>query len=211
MTYEYLSANWEGIALIIFFGAMLAGASIFTIRNARRERAKAREEAENKKHEGEYRVIRTKDKTYWVQQFVFDYPDKQYYPPNDPNGGNAYFTCWHWKFLSGYSYKISAIQYLERAMQADVSDAKRKAMEDAIECERRENLKVVEMVDYKITDAEYLALLKDRNVFRARGLQCNPLSEAHAIQMPRTDADTPPKLNYLDDGTLPPMGGFHDI
>ena len=96
-------------------------------------------------------------------------------------------------------------------MQADVSDAKRKAMEDAIECERRENLKVVEMVDYKITDAEYLALLKDRNVFRARGLQCNPLSEAHAIQMPRTDADTPPKLNYLDDGTLPPMGGFHDI
>lgn len=47
-------------------------------------------------------------------------------------------------------------------MQADVSDAKRKAMEDAIERERRENLKVAEIVDYKITDTEYLALLKDR-------------------------------------------------
>ena len=128
-----------------------------------RERDKAREEAENKKREGSYRVIRTKDKTYWVQQFVFDYPDKQYYPPNDTSGGNAYFKCWHWKFLSGYSYKISAIQYLERAMQADVSDAKRKAMEDAIERERRENLKVAEIVDYKITDTEYLALLKDRS------------------------------------------------
>ena len=105
---------------------------------------------------------RTKDKMYWVQQFVFDYPDKQYYPPNDPSGGNAYFKCWHWQFLSGYSYKISAIQYLERAIASDVSDAKRKAREDAIEKDRRDNLAVAEVVDYKITDAEYLALLKDR-------------------------------------------------
>ena len=162
MTYEYAYANWESIAFVIVFGAMFIGATIFGIRDTRRERAKAREAAENKKHEGEYRVIRTKDKMYWVQQFVFDYPDKQYYPPNDHSGGNAYFKCWHWKFLSGYSYKISAIQYLERAMQADVSDAKRKAMEDAIERERLENLKVAEIVDYKITDTEYLALLKDR-------------------------------------------------
>lgn len=162
MTYEYLSANWESIAFVIFFGTMFIGATIFTIKDARKERAKAREEAENKKHEGEYRIIRAKDKMYWVQQFVFDYPDKQYYPPNDASGGNAYFKCWHWKFLSGYSYKISAIQYLERAMRADVSDAKRKAMEDAVERERRENLKVTEIVDYKITDTEYLALLKDR-------------------------------------------------
>lgn len=81
MTYEYLYANWESIAFVIVFGAMFIGATIFGIRDTRRERAKAREEAENKKREGEYRVIRTKDKMYWVQQFVFDYPDKQYYPP----------------------------------------------------------------------------------------------------------------------------------
>lgn len=132
------------------------------IKDVRKELAKARVEAENKKHEGEYRVIRTKDKMYRVQQFVFDYPDKKYYPPNDPRGGNDYFKCWHWKFLAGYSYKISAIQYLERAIATDVSDAKRKAMEDAIEKDRRDNLEVVEVVDYKITDAEYLTLLKDR-------------------------------------------------
>lgn len=160
--YNYLYENWEAIAAIIFFGAMIMGAAIITVKDVRKKRAKAREEAENKKHEGEYRVIRTKDKTYWVQQFVFDYPDKQYYPPNDPSGGNAYFKCWHWKFLSGYSYRISAIQYLERAIASDVSDAKRKAMEDAIEKDRRDNLAVAEVVDYKITDAEYLALLKDR-------------------------------------------------
>lgn len=163
MLYEYaINADWEHIAFVIFYGAMFVGAAVIGIRDVLRKRAKAREEAENKKHEGEYRIIRTKDKMYWVQQFVFDYPDKQYYLPNDPSGGNAYFKCWHWKFLSGYSYKISAIQYLERAMQADVSDAKRKAMEDSIEHERRENLKVAEIVDYKITDTEYLALLKDR-------------------------------------------------
>ena len=185
--YSYLQENWEIIAAIIFFGAMIIGSTIITIRDVRKELAKARAEAENKKHEGEYRVIRTKDKTYWVQQFVFDYPDRQYYPPNDPSGGNDYFKCWHWKFLSGYSYKISAIQYLERAIAADVSAAKRKAMEDAIEKDRRDNLAVAEVVDYKITDTEYLALLKDRN------------------------ADTPPMRNYLDDDPLPPMGGFHDM
>lgn len=162
MMYNYLQENWEGIAMFVFVCAMLLGASIFTIKDIRKCRAKARIEAENKKHEGEYRVIRTKDKMYWVQQFVFDYPDKQYYPPNDPSGGNAYFKCWHWKFLSGYSYKISAIQYLERAIASDVSDAKRKARADAIEKDRRDNLAVEEVVDYKITDAEYLALLKDR-------------------------------------------------
>lgn len=126
------------------------------VRDVRNELAKAMVEAENKKHEGEYRVIRTKDKMYWVQQFVFDYPDKQYYPPN------VYFKCWHWKFLSGYSHKISAIQYLERAIASDVASAKSKAMKDAIEKDRRANLAVEEVVDYKITDAEYLALLKDR-------------------------------------------------
>ena len=160
--YNYLQENWEGIAMFVFCCAMLLGGFIFAIKDIRKSRMKARLEAENKKHEGEYRVIRTKDKMYWVQQFVFDYPDKQYYPPNDPSGGNAYFKCWHWKFLSGYSYKISAIQYLERAIASDVSDAKRKAREDAIEKDRRDNLAVAEVVDYKITDAEYLALLKDR-------------------------------------------------
>lgn len=160
--YNYLQENWEFIAAVIFFGALIIGSTIITVRDVRKELAKASVEEENKKHEGEYRVIRTKDKMYWVQQFVFDYPDKQYYPPNDPSGGNAYFKCWHWKFLSGYSYKISAIQYLERAIASDVSDAKRKAREDAIEKDRRDNLAVAEVVDYKITDAEYLALLKDR-------------------------------------------------
>lgn len=141
---------------------MLIGATIFTFKDVRKRRAEARVEAENRKHEGEYRIIRTKDKMYWVQQFVFDYPDEKYYPPNDPSGGNAYFECWHWKFLSGYSYKISAIEYFERAIATVVSNAMRKAMEDAIKKDRRGNFAVEEVVDYKITDAEYLSLLKNR-------------------------------------------------
>lgn len=160
--YNYLQENWEYMAVIISYGAMIIGPIIITVKGIRKERTKSRAEAENKKHEGEYRIIHTKDKMYWVQQFVFDFPDKQYYPPNDPSGGNAYFKCWHWKFLSGYSYKISAIEYLERAIATAVSDAKRKAMEDAIKKDRRDNCAVEEVVDCKITDAEYLSLLKNR-------------------------------------------------
>ena len=128
------------ILLIVLF---LSGIAMLVCSrvDARRERKR---ELANRAMAGTYRVVQTADKTFYVQKFVYDYPDCKFYLPDHESG--AYDCRWHWKFLAGFSFKESALQYMEREIANDKAEAKRRAISDKAEKERRAGLEVSKVI-----------------------------------------------------------------
>lgn len=128
------------IFLIVLFLAAIS-LIVYARVDARRER---RRELANRAMAGTYRVVQTTDKTFYVQKYVHDYPDCKYYLPDCDSG--AYTCRWHWKFLAGFSFKESALQYMEREIASDEAEAKRAAASEKAEKERRAGLEVSKVI-----------------------------------------------------------------
>lgn len=104
------------------------------------EESRRRLEAENRQREGEYRVIRTKDGTFWVQKFIYGIPDPQYYDsPKD--------VCWHWKFLAACADAEYAMRRQDEYRKADAAQAALQAAKALAEKARRAALKDYEVVE----------------------------------------------------------------
>ena len=123
-------------SFIVFFGLAILIASVA----AAYYLSMYREDPANLRLDGSYRVIRCANKMFYVQKFVNDVPDPAYYPC-------SLSKRWHWKFLAGYSFKESAIQYMERELAND--KAERKALIDRQEAEneRLQGLSVAKIVE----------------------------------------------------------------
>lgn len=116
---------------------------LIVLANQVRLSVKEREiERKNLEMSGKYRVIQMKNGKYTVQQYVYDWPDKEYYR------SVIQIKKWHWKYLGPeYSYPEQARNYkhrLEYEVEARKREERRRqTQEDA----RYEGRRVEEVID----------------------------------------------------------------
>lgn len=91
---------------------------------------------------GKYRVIQMKNGKYTVQQYVYDWPDKEYYR------STIQIKKWHWKYLGPEYSSLEQARNYKRRLEYEVEASKREerrrqTQEDA----RYEGRRVEEVID----------------------------------------------------------------
>lgn len=142
MIHEYCQSNWDGILMFLYVCLSLIGCAGIIIHEACSIRRKRRQEEENQKREGEFRVIRTKNGEYWVQQFVYGVPNPHYY---DDSGA----AKWHWQYVTAYRDVQGALDHVARAEFLKKEAERKRANWERMAVARREEMQPVEVIDCK--------------------------------------------------------------
>ncbi len=131
MTAEYIIMSILPVAILLVLASQV------------RLSVKEREiERKNLEMSGKYRVIQMKNGKYTVQQYVYDYQDKEYY--RSP----IQIKKWHWKYLGPEYSSLEQARNYKRRLEYEVEarkreERRRQTQEDAL----YEGRRVDEVID----------------------------------------------------------------